>query len=339
MRLLIGCNQCSSARLNAGQPTDDLPRYLLDLSGDGVYVDKRREGHTIRLVLQNLQHELLFESGVMALLSGFHLQAVSSIATALERFFEFAIRVFLIHTEASPANVDTAWKMIAASSERQYGAFLLLYLATMKKSYDRENRKMVEIRNRVVHRGEIPTPEMARDFAKYVYEIARDVRAALVDLDGKAVEQAEWQTYRRAHDLLDQREPPKPDAQGRYWSGGGAHYEMMLKSMTLGADTDFESRLKAAEGRMGFWGLRRPPPDERIETSRPASFLLTEYSFARTYSLEGPAELRDGAPMLRAEITDEELEAIRKLPEKTDRATAIGEFINSKGVPIPPPAK
>jgi len=85
--------------METGAPTDDLPRYLLDLTADGVYLDKCREGHTIKLILRNVSYQVLFESGIMALLSGFHLQAVSSIATALERFFEFAIRVLLIQAE------------------------------------------------------------------------------------------------------------------------------------------------------------------------------------------------------------------------------------------------
>jgi hypothetical protein len=336
MRLFTSCMQCSSARLDAGQLTNDLPGYLLDLSVDGVYINKCRDGHPMRMVLQNLQYELLFESGIMALLSGFHLQAVSSAATALERFFEFAIRVFLIHAEATPENVDAAWKMVAASSERQYGAFLFLYLATMKKPYARENQKMVEGRNRVVHRGEIPTPEKAREFAEYVYEIAHHVRAELVKLDANAVQRAEWHAYRRAHDLLDQKDPPNPDATGRDWrGGGGSQYEMMLKSINADPLTDFEGRLREAKDRMSFWGLRLPPPDERVETSRLGSFLVTEYGFTRAYFLEGPAEARDGAPVLRADLPPEELEAIRQIPEKADRATAIGEFIKTKGVPIP----
>ena len=65
------------------------------------------------------------------------------------------------------------------------------------------------------------------------------------------------------------------------------------------------------------------------------SFLITEYDFTRAYFLEGPAGVREGAPMLRAEVSPDELDAIRKIPDKADRATAIGEFIKTKGTPVP----
>lgn len=51
----------------------------------------QKNGHVVAFTLDTLRFELLFESGIVALLAGFRREAVSSIAAALERFYEFSI--------------------------------------------------------------------------------------------------------------------------------------------------------------------------------------------------------------------------------------------------------
>jgi hypothetical protein len=59
----------------------------MDLEDDGAYVGKCEKGHIITVAIRNLRHEMLYESGIMAMHCGFYREAVSSIAAALERFF------------------------------------------------------------------------------------------------------------------------------------------------------------------------------------------------------------------------------------------------------------
>jgi hypothetical protein len=57
--------------------------YLVDLSDDGAYFGECKFGHKIASVMQMPKYEVLYESGAVALLNGFHREAVSSFATAL----------------------------------------------------------------------------------------------------------------------------------------------------------------------------------------------------------------------------------------------------------------
>src|ERR1044071_933815 len=114
MRIPMSCWDCSWAEIEAEEAEDEALRargetpperkpgrplnpdnwYLADIEQDNAYVETCRKGHEMRMTLQSVRYELLFESGIVAMLVGFHREAVSSIAAALERFYEFAIEVF-----------------------------------------------------------------------------------------------------------------------------------------------------------------------------------------------------------------------------------------------------
>jgi hypothetical protein len=50
----------------------------------------------------------------------------------VERFFEFALRVLARNRQVAPSVLDDAWKMISGLAERQYGAFVFLYVVTLR---------------------------------------------------------------------------------------------------------------------------------------------------------------------------------------------------------------
>jgi hypothetical protein len=92
-------------------------------------------GHKSSLLIQSQTFEVLLESGANALAAGFTLEAAASFSAALERFYEFFLKVFCIHRNMSHDVYDQMFKQIAKQSERQLGAFLTLYALEFGEIY------------------------------------------------------------------------------------------------------------------------------------------------------------------------------------------------------------
>jgi hypothetical protein len=107
------------------------------------------------------RHEVLLRSGGKALLAGFANEAMISLAAALERAYEFYIRVVCRQRKIGDEQIGAAWKEIGHLSERQLGAFGFLYLLENGEPL-LLNKKITEIRNHIVHQGRIATEIEAR---------------------------------------------------------------------------------------------------------------------------------------------------------------------------------
>src|SRR5947208_15433404 len=119
MKISIICHQCSSGGIGSFT--------LQTLQNDNVYRGTCAEGHNLLVVTQTLRHEMLFEIALNAIRDKYYREAVSSFAASAERFYEFAIRVFA-KCNSMPADVmNAAWKQVSSQSERQFGAYVLLY--------------------------------------------------------------------------------------------------------------------------------------------------------------------------------------------------------------------
>jgi len=207
MRIPIFCTDCTRAEFESDAAIDaaaeargELPParrgraqspehwYLADIEEDNAYVEECRHGHQMRMTLQAVRYELLFESGIVATLIGCHREAVSSIAAALERFFEFSIEVFTCHLKIERSQHDDAWKLVHKQTERQFGAFLFLFLAQTKAPFlCGTGRKSFEdwtsFRNRVIHQGHFPAGKKTMDYARYVFDLTQGTLATLKKLD------------------------------------------------------------------------------------------------------------------------------------------------------------
>ena len=64
-----------------------------EMHDSGVVFVTCPEGHRSAALYNHRKHEIFFASGAMALFDGYSNEAVSSFATALERLYEFYIRV------------------------------------------------------------------------------------------------------------------------------------------------------------------------------------------------------------------------------------------------------
>ncbi|WP_157886848.1 hypothetical protein [Hymenobacter sp. PAMC 26628] len=159
-------------------------------------------GHQSYVLIQNAKFEILFQSGLQALNAGYYREAISSIAAALERFYEYSIMYCLCEKlfpgnavapeEAVLDKVNAFWAPISKHSERQFGAFNALYYDRFDESpiqFDgkflkkhglklkKEPIDPIAFRNLVVHQGYIATREQAIAYAeavnKYIHTLAR----------------------------------------------------------------------------------------------------------------------------------------------------------------------
>jgi hypothetical protein len=156
------CKKCISG---------DKPPFVLAELQDGVWFRITcPNGHTTSIYLANLKHEILFDLAAMALLDGYTREAASSFASAIERFYEYCIKVFQArHLKDSAAFADT-WKLVANQSERQLGAYYFLYLYHFGRCPKAVPQNWVKFRNDTTHKGYIPTRAKVMEYGQYVFD-------------------------------------------------------------------------------------------------------------------------------------------------------------------------
>lgn len=99
-------------------------------------------------------------------------------SSALERIYEFYIRVSSRAKGTPQETVEAAWKNVAAQSERQFGAFQFLYMLDQCHPFKLDPR-ITETRNKVVHRGKIVREAEALEFAESVYSVIQHLQTEL----------------------------------------------------------------------------------------------------------------------------------------------------------------
>jgi hypothetical protein len=159
------------------------PLLQVELRDDLTLRGRCPKGHNMVHFLDAEKFEILFDLGIMALLDGYSREAGSSIAAAIERVHQFAIEVFLQHVEQ--AVFQSTWKELANDSKRQLGAFLMLYASAFGKKPPKISDKNVNLRNKMVHKGTIPTRDeimgYARDMYQYMVNTVTELREKLAD--------------------------------------------------------------------------------------------------------------------------------------------------------------
>lgn len=174
-----------------------------ELSDNGIHLlTCLRCGQKYCVYLRKQKFEMLFDLATRALLDGYGREAVASFAAALERFFEFYVRVFVLEQAAvknedfqeTLVRFDASWRHVASQSERQLGMFALAYLLREGKEPEFLVPKLMgtDFRNRVIHRGYLPRREEIDDYAAKVFAL---IDRLLNEL-GTATAQAEmWQAH------------------------------------------------------------------------------------------------------------------------------------------------
>jgi hypothetical protein len=175
MQIISTCMECLQ---ELGHPNDEIT--LQPYYEDRIAYFTCSRGHKSALLVQSPKFEVLLESGANALADGYTLEAAASFSAALERFYEFCLQVFCKHRKF-PQNVyEQMFKEMARQSERQIGAFMVLYAAELCVAYI-PNKKITEIRNSVIHKGQIPTPEKAAEFCEMIYKEVHSLSKILLE--------------------------------------------------------------------------------------------------------------------------------------------------------------
>lgn len=171
MQTLTTCMQC---QVETGFPNFS-SLALADIPESGVIEVLCDRGHRTATVIQDTKFEILSEMGIKALVSNSYRDAVSSLAAALERLFEFFVEATCHKRGISAEEFGATWKSMANQSERQLGAFLGTYLLETGEAAKLLPRKQVEFRNAVVHKGRLPNGEETTEFGRAMLACALPV--------------------------------------------------------------------------------------------------------------------------------------------------------------------
>lgn len=163
----VPCMQCCAEDMKSGRIPDSTTYEILT-SDNGVIFFKCKNNHENCLIIQEQPFEILLEMAIENLIDRYYREAIFNFAAAQERCFEFCIELILFEQEIEHNVYEGLWrKVYKASSERQLGAFHSLYLMRFKKIFDYNNDK-INLRNNIVHKGEIATKQKAFEYGTYI---------------------------------------------------------------------------------------------------------------------------------------------------------------------------
>lgn len=185
MKFFLPCYKC---------PTSAHSMVVGTMDELGIKLETCKNGHESRYSILSSKYALLFEMGISCLISGHSREAVANFSSALERFYEFSIKVMLIKQGVAFEEIKETWKIVHRQSERQLGAFLFLYLQVFKKNPDvfsEKEKKLKTVRNDVIHNGHFVTEKEAEIFGNTVFEIIAkvltDLKIGHIDEIGKVI--------------------------------------------------------------------------------------------------------------------------------------------------------
>jgi hypothetical protein len=164
MKIFAMCMECQK---ELGIPSFE--PIITDFYEEAYTVIVCSRGHKSALLLQSQKFEILLESAANALLEGYTLEAATSLSSAYERFFEFAINVFCKKSNSPKLSFEKTFEQVSKQSERQLGAFLFLHLIILGSNYQL-SKKIPTLRNKVIHQGYIPTPNEVLRFGELIYQ-------------------------------------------------------------------------------------------------------------------------------------------------------------------------
>lgn len=181
MRIAIDCAFCA--------PHEKRPVPLdVELTDDLYLKFTCDNGHKNLRFVETERFSVLFDLGMFALEDGYSREAVANFAASMERMHEFYIRVVCKKHSIPDDMVRDTWKQVANQSERQLGAFSFLYLLETKKNPP--PLPMVDFRNKLIHKGYIPSYAQSLDYGKIVHEYMTHIVAQMNRDAGRFVVEA-----------------------------------------------------------------------------------------------------------------------------------------------------
>jgi hypothetical protein len=169
--------KCQEELLNSKNKCFNSVSYKLLTNATGILKFECNKGHKNYVVLQELYFERLLHMAIENLADKYYREAIFNFAASLERCFEFVIELLCLENDISE-KYHKIWKLMQNQSERQLGAFYLIYTYRFKKIF-RYDENMTKIRNSIIHKGIIPTKDQTLEYGKYIldsiYDVIQDV--------------------------------------------------------------------------------------------------------------------------------------------------------------------
>lgn len=168
MKFPITCMECQKEN---GIPSCEFKK--LELTNEFYFPFTCSKGHKSITILQNERFEILFDFAYEAYINNYYRESVFNAASAIERFHEFFIKVITLKNLNGISNcsqiVDKTWKELSRQSERQLGAFYMIYLNEFKEVPEKIKGNNIEFRNKVVHKGFIPNKDETHRYLEFAY--------------------------------------------------------------------------------------------------------------------------------------------------------------------------
>ena len=187
MLLDLACFDCIIEQVEKGEEKTfdgtSIPTPFEQVNDNGIYEFTCIKGHKAKTVIDNINFEILFEYGINAIVDGYYRESVSSLTSAMERYFEFFIKTVLRTSKNDFELINKSWKKISSQSERQLGAYIMLYIQVFGEEPLLLNpNSEIPFRNKVIHKGYIPTKKETIKFGNSVMKI---IEQSLLKLKNK----------------------------------------------------------------------------------------------------------------------------------------------------------
>jgi hypothetical protein len=169
MKIYQICNDCFQERLKKDK-LSAIEWIELDVHDVQSYIFECTNGHKWGVNVQEFKYETLFQSGANAFIDGYYAESILTITAAIERFHQFAIELICLKQGVKYEDIQTTFKFVSSQSERQLGAYYFLYLIDIKKEPNKMKDIMVTFRNKVIHKGYLPSKQETEKYLKDAYD-------------------------------------------------------------------------------------------------------------------------------------------------------------------------
>lgn len=183
MRISVGCFECAQEGFekDKGKTVPYIPTHgyyddpIIELDKWPYLEVVCDKGHKHRFLLQLELYELLFEQATFCIDDGYYREAIGTYHAALERYFEYVIEILWLNNDTA-SDFENLWKRIQKQSERQLGAYYLIWQTTFKENPIFIDENKIKLRNKVVHQGHLATKSEAEEYGEYVFNYIREAQ-------------------------------------------------------------------------------------------------------------------------------------------------------------------
>lgn len=180
--IYVPCLQCQQEDLKKGIIPGCTTYKLFNHNNNDKHIKFTCEkGHKNIILIQELLFESLLNIALEDYTSKYYRESVFNFASAQERCFEFVIELLCMENGLTEEVYHNLWTKFLPYSERQFGAFSALYFLKFNKKPFKIKDDMTKIRNTVVHKGETPTQEQAKNYGNYVIENIHNIMKEIIE--------------------------------------------------------------------------------------------------------------------------------------------------------------